>query len=269
MPELRFPTADGQSSHLAYRLSRSPGPRGDRDCVLWCHGFASSQQSRKVEFFGRRFNAAGWSFCSFDFQGHGASGGTMAQLSLSRNLDDLHRMVEWLRSEGFERLVLFGSSMGAGVAIWYAGRRPERVAAAVYIAPGLNLERGVGRRLGAEGFARWQREKRIVLEHELGAFELDWQLIEDLRSYDRGDLPAAYRTPTLIFQGTKDLDVDWRMVVDFASQCAAETVQVHLMTDGGHRLLERLPLMWRVTAAFMTERELFAGSDAVEEVEHG
>ena len=250
----------GNPSHLAYELLRPTRPAAADLCVLYCHGFASSRASHKAEVFADRLSAAGLAFCSFDFQGHGESGGTITEMTVTRNLQDLGRMAEHLRTEGFRRLILFGSSMGGGVAAWYAAMHPESVAAAIYIAPGFNLEGGVRRRLGEQAFEEWQRTRRAWLHHELGSYELDWRMIEDLRTYELDRLTSLYRTPTLIFQGKNDTDVDWRMVTEFVVQCPAECAQMHLMSDGDHRLVERLPLIWRLSHAFLVEQGLIAGS---------
>jgi len=109
---------DGREvSHLAVRFdpppARSP-ETGDRPCFLYLHGFGSEQSGEKAEFFRARALAAGFGFCSFDFQGHGLSGGEMAGLTLTRNLEDVGRVHAFLRERGCGRLILTGSSMGGG-----------------------------------------------------------------------------------------------------------------------------------------------------------
>ncbi len=254
MADLPIHEPGGSSSHLSYELRRPEHATHRELCVVYCHGFASSRRSFKTEVFGRLLVTAGLAFCSFDFQGHGESGGTITDMTVTRNIEDLGRMVTHLQSLGFRKLIFFGSSMGGGVAAWYAARHPEQVVAAVYIAPGFNLEGGVRRRLGEETFQRWPELGRVRLHHELGSYDLDWRMIEDLRSYRVDELSAATTTQTLIFQGQNDTDVDWRMVLDFAVNCPAQCAQLHLMTDGDHRLIDRLPLMWRVTSAFLVEQ---------------
>ena len=272
---LEVPGADDKPSHLAYHLRVADASREDgRDfCVVWCHGFGSSRLSEKTLAFAKLFLARGVSFCSFDFQGHGESGGDMVDMSFSRHLADLGHMLEHLRSLGFRRFVLYGSSMGGGVSAWYSALNPDQVVAALFIAPGFFLEGGVRRRIGEDAFARWPEEKQITLHHELGSFRLDWRMIEDLRTYDRARLTRIYQTPTLIFQGKKDADVDWRMVLDFAVDCPAECVQLHLLTDGDHRLADRIPLMWGLTEAFLREQGLWPDvempSDESERMDHG
>jgi pimeloyl-ACP methyl ester carboxylesterase len=124
-------------SHLAVRFDPTPAGPASRPCFLYLHGFGSEQSGEKAEFFRRRALAAGFGFCSFDFQGHGLSGGEMAALTLTRNLEDVARVHAFLRERGHGRLILIGSSMGGGTALWYSALHPEEIVAGLHIAPAL------------------------------------------------------------------------------------------------------------------------------------
>lgn len=253
----KLPIAEpGRQSHLAVRLSRPSEIPDTPLVVLYLHGFGSQQQGTKAEFFRQRCLRSGIAFCSFDFQSHGASGGRFVDLTLSRNLDDIGRVHGHWRGEGFERLVLFGSSMGGASAMWYAALHPQDIAAAIHIAPALELDKGLLQRFSGLQRKRWQRDGVITFDHELVRCELGWRLIEDLRSFGAQRLAHLYRTPTLIFQGKNDLSVDWRTVLELTAQCEAESIALHLMSDGDHRLLDRLPLLWQVSDAFLRSQGL-------------
>ena len=241
---------------LAVLFDRPQKPRDDSLVVLYCHGFASTQSGEKADYFRRRFLDAGIAFCSFDFRGHGESSGEITDISMSRNLEDVGAVHAFLKEQGFTRLLLFGSSMGGAVSSWYASLHPEAVAGAIFIAPGLEMADGLLRSVGPDKAAAWREEGRILFEHELGGYWLSWQLIEDLRAYSRFRLARTYRTPTLIFQGMQDQTVDWRSVVDFADGSEA-AVTVSLYSDGDHRLLGRLPAMWRQAEIFLGEIGVF------------
>ena len=247
---------DRQASRLAIRLDEVSEPRSPDLCVLYMHGFASSQSGTKASFFRRRCLGSGIPFCSFDFQGHGDSAGTMKDLTLSRNVDDVGCAHAFLRQRGYRRVVLFGSSMGGASALWYAAQQPAGVAATVSISPALEMEKSLLARIGPEAAERWRRDGEFELQHPLGPVVLNWQMIEDLGSYERQRLQASYAVPALIFQGKHDDSVDWRAVLGFAAGCAYEGIELHLMADGDHRLSERLDHLWRMTLSFLEERVL-------------
>lgn len=255
--EHRIPIVSGgaEVSHLALDLEPS-GSAGSRFCVLYMHGFASSRLGDKVGFFRRRFQRLGVPFCGFDFQGHGASGGGMLDLSLSRNVADVGRVRRFLADRGYRRLVLFGSSMGGAAALWSAAEDPSGVAATIAIAPALEMHRTLRARVGEARWQHWQREGRLELEHPRGTFELGWDVVADWCSHPIEQLVASYGVPALIFQGKNDDSVDWRKVVDFVTGCRYEGLELALFADGDHRLTDRLDHLWRLTASFLEERGL-------------
>lgn len=263
--KIEIPAAGGRPpSHLACRLDLPAA--GASTVLLYCHGFASSQGGAKAEYFRERALAVGLAFASFDFQGHGASGGSMFDLTLDRNLEDLGRVHDALIDRGFARIVLFGSSMGAGTGLYFAARRPERIAAAVHVAPALEMDRGLLRLVGPAKALQWEKEGTILFEHELGAYDLSWGAIENLRSYHPRELASSYRTPTLLLQGQRDGSVDWRSVADFASSLAEEPgapdLELHLFAGGDHRLLEQLPALWELAETFLRRRGILPGGQA-------
>lgn len=248
-------TIDGPTpSHLAIRLERPPAPTVTDLALLYMHGFGSRQAGQKADFFRQRFLDRGVTFCSFDFQGHGESGGRLDDLTLSRNLEDIGRVHAYLRARGYRRVVLMGSSMGGGSALWYAARHPESIAAAVHIAPALEMADGLLRFAGPEGARRWQQEGTFRFASELVTTDLHWGLIEDLRRHELDALQRTYRTPTLLLQGKNDTSVAWQAVVGFAVDCAFQGIEVHLMADGDHRLVDRLDHLWHLAEGFLVAR---------------
>ncbi len=243
-----------QVSHLAVRLEVPSATSSPHLAVLYTHGFGSNQSGTKAAFFRGRVLAHGIAFCSFDFQGHGDSGGSMFDLSLTRNLSDIGRVHGYLRARGYESIVLMGSSMGGGSALWYAAFHPEDVAAALHIAPSVALHEGLLKLVGPEKAKRWERDGRLDFEHELVTCPLSWDLIEDLRSFSIDRLKSIYSTPTLICQGKNDKSVPWRKVVDFVVGSVYEEIEIHLMADADHRMIDRVDHVWRLMWEFLLTR---------------
>lgn len=241
-------------SHLAVRFDVPPQPA--RLAVLYLHGFGSAQSGEKAEYFRVRALESGLAFCSFDFQGHGESGGTMRGLTLTRNLEDVGRVHALLRERGYERVVLLGSSMGGGTALWYSTLHPEGIVAGLHIAPAIDLGKGLVAWAGPERCRTWEETGAIHFQNDLVSCELGWDLIVDLRSYSFEDLLQKYRTPALLLQGKLDASVPWRGVTDFATRCACPDVELHLFADGDHRLTDRKDRLWGLMKEFLSGRNL-------------
>jgi uncharacterized protein len=224
--------------------------------ILYLHGFGSQQSGEKAEFFRRQALDAGLGFCSFDFQGHGQSGGDLTGLTLTRNLEDVARVHALLVSRGHERLILVGSSMGGGTALWYSALHPGEIAAGLYLAPALEMDQGLLAWAGEERARRWQETGTIHFENDVVSCELGWGLIEDLRAHSMAWLLAEYRTPCLLLQGKRDTTVAWRGVADFASRCPFPDIELHLFGDGDHRLTDRKERLWALMREFLRGRRV-------------
>ncbi|MCP4201026.1 MAG: alpha/beta fold hydrolase [bacterium] len=250
MDKLHQIPANGQDAELVARVGS--GAEG-ATTILYLHGFGSSQNGEKAEFFRQRAESAGFGFVSLDLQGHGVSGGSMRGLTLSRCLRDVERARRELPSLRQE-VSLIGSSMGALVALWHAALARSPASAAVrslaLIAPALGLERTLADALGPKGMADWQRGGVLEVTNELGTFELDWEFVADLERYPSSRLASLHTTPALIFQGKLDDRVSWREVAAFA-QATPELTRLELLEDGDHRLIDRMDWIWSETARFL------------------
>lgn len=244
---LPVPRGGGAAASLSLRLA-APEGLARQPGILYLHGFGSAQAGEKADFFRERALAAGYRFASFDFRGHGQSGGSLADLTLSRNLEDL----ELVRAElGWERFALIGSSMGGATALWYAAKHPQRVAAALVIAPALEMEKGLLTWAGPERAERWEREGKLRFDNGSVDSDLSWPLIEDLRRHPRIRLQEQLQTPTLIFQGRMDASVPYADVVDFVARCRFRKIELRLYADGDHRLTDRKEDLWRGMADWL------------------
>ncbi|HEX2419864.1 MAG TPA: alpha/beta hydrolase [Micromonosporaceae bacterium] len=140
----------GQSGVTPHQLSTADGVRinachwsagdGSRDLgIVLAHGFTGSwrgaPQSRIAALL-----ATSAGVVSFDFRGHGRSGGhsTVGE----REVLDLASVVAWARALGYRRVATLGFSMGASVVIRHAGRMDRLDAVAAVSGPGRWFFRG-------------------------------------------------------------------------------------------------------------------------------
>jgi fermentation-respiration switch protein FrsA (DUF1100 family) len=114
--EIDFPAADGTPLHGWYL----PGPEG-RPLVLFCHGNAGNIADR-VEIL-RFLHDLGLAVFIFDYRGYGRSQG---QASEAGTYDDGRGALDWLAGRGWrpDRMIYFGRSLGAAIALQLALERP-------------------------------------------------------------------------------------------------------------------------------------------------
>ena len=110
--------------------------------IVLAHGFTLSWQRPAVWRISTRFNRIA-GVVSFDFRGHGRSGGlsTMGD----REIRDLDVAVSYARELGYERVAAVGFSMGASIVIRYAGLIGGLEAAVSVSGPGHWYYRGTER----------------------------------------------------------------------------------------------------------------------------
>ncbi|HEY2443651.1 MAG TPA: alpha/beta fold hydrolase [Streptosporangiaceae bacterium] len=116
---------------------------GDTDLVfLVAHGFTLSWQRPAVWRIATRLRRLG-GVISFDFRGHGRSGGlsTLGDLEIR----DLDVVVRYARELGYQRIAAVGFSMGASIVVRYAGLVGGLDAAVSVSGPGHWYYRGTER----------------------------------------------------------------------------------------------------------------------------
>lgn len=113
---------------LSLWLLKAPGTA--RGTVLYLHGVSESKIAG-LPIAGALL-AAGWNVVLYDARRHGDSGGTFCTYGFYEK-HDVSTIISWLRARGdagAEVIALFGSSMGAAVAI-QAAARDHRVAGVI------------------------------------------------------------------------------------------------------------------------------------------
>ncbi len=247
MPRL---VVESAGEYLDYTLSSPPACGNPNTVVIYVHGFASHQRGEKAVYFGDRFLDRGCAYLTFDLRGHGASSGTMEQLTISRAIEDLDTVLAWTRAR-FSRCVVIGSSLGGQVAAWAAARRPDAVAANLLIAPAFGFHQHRRRDLGDEGLARLHAEGRATVTNAWVTVTIGRALVDDAARYSVDRLLASYRTPTLIVHGTDDDSVPIAGSVDFVRQSAARPLELVVFAGGDHRLTDRKDAVFDAMAGFV------------------
>lgn len=88
---------------------------GPYPCVVLSHGLISSKTSSKYVTLSERLAAEGIASCRFDYHGCGESGGRIEDTTLTIRLENLERVVEYMRNVPAvdpERIGLLGGSFG-------------------------------------------------------------------------------------------------------------------------------------------------------------
>jgi pimeloyl-ACP methyl ester carboxylesterase len=174
---------------------------GRRDlAIVMAHGFTQSWQTPMVWKIAQRFNRAA-GVVTFDFRGHGRSGGLSTVGD--KEINDLDVAVHYARELGYARVATVGFSMGGSVVLRQAG-----------------LRRGVDAVVSVSGPGHWyyrgsepMRRVHYAVENRLGRLFVRHVMKTRIasRGWDPVPLPPADAAalispvPVLIVHGDKDL----------------------------------------------------------------
>ncbi len=213
--------------------------------VLYLHGFASSAQSTKAQYFARRFDEVGVPLVAPDLNAPDFS-----TMTITRMLGEVGTV---LAQGPPGPVALMGSSMG-GFLAWHAAARLaptlplHPIVKLVLLAPALTFGRNRHEDFGPGVVEEWERTGAREFFHygDNAPKSLHYEFYRDAMTY-----PAAtthVTQPTLIFQGMQDDVVRPQGVIEFCQ--GRPNVSLRLLQDG-HQLLGHLDEMWQETRTFL------------------
>lgn len=229
-----FVDVDGARIAVRHQPGRAPG-------VVWLGGYRSDMSGTKAERLARWARGHGIACLRHDYSGHGESGGTFVEGTISRWLAESLAVFERF-SEGPQ--ILVGSSMGAWIALRMgqeAARRGAsgRIAGLVLIAPAPDftvelmephLTAAQLHDLETKGFF----EEQSAYGPEPNVYTQ--ALIEDGRRNRVMTGVIDTHCPIIILQGMKDRDVPYSHARRLVEHLPADDVTLTLIRDGDHRL---------------------------------
>jgi len=211
--------------------------------LFWLGGFKSDMRGTKAEALDAWAARNGRAMVRFDYSGHGESGGTFAEGTIGRWLEESAAV---FRACCVGPQVAIGSSMGGWMALLLArelardgsGVGPS-LKGLVLIAPAVDFTEEL----------MWKRmppaiQKEIMKTgswvrpsaYDPAGYPITRTLIEEGRNHLLLGGMIETGCPVRILQGVKDEDVPWQHAVELTSRFARDDVVLTLVKDGDHRL---------------------------------
>jgi pimeloyl-ACP methyl ester carboxylesterase len=226
--------ADAAARDIAV-LRRPGGEPG----LFWLGGYNSDMTGGKATaldaFAGRR----GLAMTRFDYSGHGASGGSFEDGTITRWLEEARTVFDRYAAG---RAIVIGSSMGGWLALLLSealrAAGDPRIAGLVLIAPAADMTRLMLAEMTAAERKRLKQEGgvRLASDYAADGYLITHSLIEDGERHLFGGRLIETGCPVHILQGLADTDVPWRHATALVAQLASDDVVLTLVKDGDHRL---------------------------------
>ena len=220
-----------QGRRLAYRYS---APKTGKTLV-WLSGFKSDMSGTKVTVLERWAQREGHGFLAFDYSGHGLSGGTFEDGTISAWREDALAAIEGLTRGP---LILVGSSMGGWMALLSALALQDRVVGMVLIAPAPDFtQQLMWPEFTPEQQAEIMQQGMTLRPSDYGdPYPITRDLIEDGKQWSLLDAPIELTMPIRILQGMQDPDVPWQHAFRLVETLQSADLVFSLIKDGDHRL---------------------------------
>jgi alpha-beta hydrolase superfamily lysophospholipase len=220
----------GREIAVLHREGKAPG-------LFWLGGFRSDMAGSKATAMDAHAAGRGLAATRFDYSGHGRSGGSFEDGTISRWLEEARAVFD--RTSG--RQIVLGSSMGGWIALLLAEavRESGRMAGLVLIAPAVDMTRRLMWDTWSKSAQKALMTTGIYLrpsEYSEDLYPITRGLIEDGDRYLFGERLIEPGCPVHILQGMKDKDVPWRHAQELVTRLASDDVVLTLVKDGDHRL---------------------------------
>lgn len=202
--------------------------------IIYLHGFASSPQSTKTQYFAEKIpNLIIPDLNQNDF-GH---------LTISRQIKQIQPLLT-------EPSYVIGSSLGGLTAVVLAEQFPEIIKKIVLLAPAFKFTQYWRNKLGTENLAKWQLENYLPIFHYSYKQEipLHYEFFRDAEQYD--DYPFTNTVEALILHGIHDKTVPIVVSEEYAQN---KPWVKFTALDSDHSLVNCLPTLWEKTQDFLAD----------------
>jgi uncharacterized protein len=189
---------------------------------IYLHGFASSPQSDKAQYFSDRFQENKLNIQILDL-----NQGDFGNLTLSRQIKQTVDVFPDLETP----ITLIGSSFGGLTSAWVA-QEYQQVQSLILLAPAFGFPQSWYSKLEPDQRIQWQESGFLPVYHygERRDIPLNYQFMQDAENYPLSRLTRSL--PTLIFHGINDDVVPIQVSRDYASQ-HSQVKLIELNSDHG------------------------------------
>jgi pimeloyl-ACP methyl ester carboxylesterase len=201
--------------------------------LLVAHGFRGAKENGgKIYSFASRLQELGIAVYAFDFIGSGASDGSFADITLSRQADDLAVVMDYAYKRHQLPLLLLGRSFG-GSTVMARGSTDQRVAGFILWSTPVMLKDCFARIMGSD-FNKLKKGKSVRFQDEAGEFALNPGFVQDFDLHDMEHYLAAIASrPVLLVHGKEDEAVDFANAEYAARQLT--NARLYLVDQADHR----------------------------------
>lgn len=218
--------------HIPEKSESTPVP-----AVIIFHGFTGEKVGahRMYLKMARMLENKGIAAFRFDFSGSGESDGDFKDMTLSREIEEAHAMLDFVQSHekvDKNRITLLGHSMGGVVASAVAAKRPNDVAGLVLLCAAGNMADILR---AAVGQIRTQQPNIPLPEtYDNGGYLVGMPFAKEVLEADLLEFGTGYDKPVLLIHGSHDEVVPVDTSTKYKDICYGEKAAIHIVKGADH-----------------------------------
>lgn len=204
--------------------------------VLACHGMLSDKESDKIAHLVACCECAGMPSLRFDFAGRGESDGSLLDLNITGQIQDLKAALDELERRGVRKIGVFGSSLGGAVALLTAATdcRISAIATLGAVGHPCRIEE-----MWPDAGSEWRRTGQLQTD----AGPIGEGFLLDARQHDTETAAAEVTVPAMVVHGERDEVVPLTDARDIHS--ALQHAELRIIPEADHRISD--PTVQRAT----------------------
>ncbi|MFN8211177.1 MAG: alpha/beta fold hydrolase [Bacteroidales bacterium] len=248
----QFTTSDGDTLFLRIWNPDSIAPAKKDIAVLIFSGITA--HSGAYEMAGVPISEGGYTTFGLDYRGHGLSDGKRGDSpGKERWIADLAESVKYIKSLGYNRVVILGHSLGVAAAICAANAVPEDISGLILLSGAYE-----GKKSQAAPMPFFQKMKIMASAIFRPSFQSVEYYREGMTGYDdplfnfryslryltmldvkKLTIPASMNVPVLVGAGEKDELFDVDKVKEFYDKIPGNRKEFLVMKDASHAVIPR------------------------------
>jgi len=198
----------GEQNGSIRGIINRPSISGKIPCIIFCHGFMGNKLGHNFMFvkIARTLEKLNIASIRFDFRGSGESDGDFKDITISSEVEDCKRVLQFANSLDYidkNNINILGFSMGAAIAVVIASSYSNIIKNSILMSAGFNMYDIFISEATGDRLYEFLEKGYINFENNI----LSEKAIEDAFNYRVFDYLKDMKGNTLIIHGTEDKSV--------------------------------------------------------------
>ncbi len=171
--------------------------------IILVHGFTTNKNGKTWSLLTERLNKSNIATFRIDLFAHGESEGNFEDITITEAVDDILNAIKFLKSKGFKKIGLVGSSFGGMASIMTATKTKDLFVLGLK-SPVSDYNEVWSRRMSPEELIKWKETSVTEYRNELGSYNIKYNFYKDFENNQAYEVAHQINIPTIIVHGDAD-----------------------------------------------------------------